>query len=158
MASNSHYGARTSGRFSLRQREAQEIARKRSGCWTMKGDKSRAPGQNENCCRMAELLRELPDRNQGSAALRLASLFSATGSKAGKVGPSDPKRHESVPYLADRRPAILILVERGCVEDQPPRVKTRNSPHLCGHAAAGRDDTAALRVKMRRAILHPHGQ
>ena len=47
--SNSHYGARTSGRFSFRQQEAQEIARKRSGCRTMKRDKSRAPGQNENC-------------------------------------------------------------------------------------------------------------
>ena len=55
--SNSHYGARTSGRFSLRQREAQEIARKRSGCRTLKRDKSRAPGQNENCCSLHALTR-----------------------------------------------------------------------------------------------------
>ena len=47
--------------------------------------------------------------------------------------------------------AVLILAERGCGEAQPQRVNTRNSLVLCGSAAAGRDDTAALQVKMRIA-------
>ena len=39
--------------------------------------------------------------------------------------------------------ALLILAERGCVEDQPQRVDKRNRLGFHGLAAAGRDYTAA---------------
>jgi hypothetical protein len=45
----------------------------------------------------------------------------------------------------------LILAERGGVEDQPQRVDKRNRLGFHQLAAAGRDDTAALRVKMKIA-------
>lgn len=44
------------------------------------------------------------------------------------------------------QPPILNLAERGCVEDQPPRVEARASLLWCGRAAAGRGDTAAFRA------------
>jgi len=60
---------------------------------------------------------------------------------------ADDPRQSGVSFGA----AIFILEEPGCVEDQPQRVDTRNSLVLCERAAVGRDDTAALRAKMRIA-------
>ena len=43
---------------------------------------------------------------------------------------------------------------RLCAKHQPQRVETQNRLMVCGRAAAGRDNTAALRVKMRIAENH----
>ncbi len=51
----------------------------------------------------------------------------------------------------EKRDRSAILGERGCGEAQPQRENARNNLVSCGEAAAGRNDTAALRVKMRIA-------
>jgi hypothetical protein len=45
---------------------------------------------------------------------------------------------------------------RLCAKHQPQRVDMPNRLVLCGRAAAGRDDTAALLVKMRIAVRVQH--
>ena len=46
-----------------------------------------------------------------------------------------------------------IVGARLCAKHQPQRVDKQNRLMLCGRAAAGRDDTAALRGKIRIAEL-----
>jgi hypothetical protein len=50
-----------------------------------------------------------------------------------------------------RRQQVSFCGARLCAKHQPQRVDARERLVLRGHAAVGRDDTAALRVKMRIA-------
>ena len=52
-------------------------------------------------------------------------------------------------------PAILILRSAAVCKAPAAARGAHNRLGLCGRAAAGRDDTAALRVKMRIAAHHP---
>jgi len=51
-----------------------------------------------------------------------------------------------------RERQFLSYGARLCRPDQPQRFPARSCLVLCGRAAAGRDDTAALRVRMRIAL------